>query len=119
MKSQGSSLLFADAASTPTTVTKTKVNYEFIFFVNTGGEERLGMSRQTWNLFTENLTDLVMFRVFDDLSIPKIDWSNLVRGIGVLTAVDKDSQVLKKQLVNKIEVAKCDRIADVFRLESH
>ncbi len=82
------------------------MNYEFILFVNTGGEERLGMSRQTWNLFTEKLTDLVMATVFDDLPVPKIDWSNLVRGIGVLAAVDEDSQVLTKKLVSEIEVAK-------------
>ncbi len=104
-KSLGSSLSFADAASSTTTGAKTKVNYEFILFVNTGGEARLGMSRQTWNLFTEKLTDLVMTRVFDDLPVPKIDWSNLVRGIGVLAAVDEDSQVLTKQLVSEIEVA--------------
>ncbi len=104
-KSLGSSLSFADAASSTTAGAKTKVNYEFILFVNTGGEERLGMSRQTWNLFTEKLTDLAMSRVFDDLPVPKIDWSNLVRGIGVLAAVDKDSQVLTKQLVSEIEVA--------------
>ena len=104
-KSLGSSLSFADAASSTTTGAKTKVNYEFILFVNTGGEERLGMSRQTWNLFTKKLTDLVMTRVFDDLPVPKIDWSNLVRGIGVLAAVDEDSQVLTKQLVCEIEVA--------------
>ncbi len=49
--------------------------YEFILFVNTGGEERLGMSRQTWNLFTEKLLDLVMSRVFEDVLVLKIDWS--------------------------------------------
>ena len=81
-KSLGSSLSFADAASSTTTEAKTKVNYEFLF-VNTGCEERLGVSRQTSNLFTKKLTDLVMTRVFDDLPVPKIDWSNLVRGIGV------------------------------------
>ena len=42
-KSLGSSLSFADAASSTTTGAKTKVNYEFILFVNTGGEERLGL----------------------------------------------------------------------------
>ncbi len=105
-KSLGSNLSsFADAASSTTTGAKTKVNYEFILFVNTGGEERLGMSRQTWNLFTKKLTDLVMTRVFDDLPVPQIDWSNLIRGIGVLAAVDEDSQVLTKQLVSEIEVA--------------
>ncbi len=102
----GSSLSFANAASSTTTGAKTKVNYEFILFVNTGGEERLGMSRQTWNLFTKKLMDRVMTRVFDDLPVPKIDWSNLVRGNGVLAAVDEDSQVLKKQLVSEIGVAK-------------
>ncbi len=104
-KSLGSSLSFADAASSTTTGVKTKVNYEFILYVNTGGEVRLGMSRQTWNLFTEKLTDLVMTRAFDDLPVPKIDWSNLVRGIGVLAAVDEDSQVLTEHLVSEIEVA--------------
>ncbi len=84
----GSSLSFADAASLTTTGAKTKVNYEFIFFINIGGKERLGMSRLTWNLLTKKLTDLVMTRVFDDLLVPKIDWSNLVRGIGVLAVVD-------------------------------
>ncbi len=103
-KTLGSSLSFPDAARSTTTGTKTKVNYEFVF-VNMGGKERLGMSRQTWNLFTEELTDLVMSRVFDDFSVPKIDWSTLVRGIGVLAAMDEDPQVLTKQLVSKIEVA--------------
>ena len=46
-----------------------------------------------------------MTRVFDDLPVPKIDWSNLVRGIDVLAAVDEDSQALTKQLVSEIEVA--------------
>ena len=41
------------------------------------------MSRQIWNLFTEKLSDLVMSWVFEDLPVLKIDWSNLVRGIGV------------------------------------
>ncbi len=101
----GSSLSFADTASSTTRGVKTKVNYESFLFVNTGGEARLGMSRQIWNLFTEKLTDMVMTRVFDDLPVPKIIWSNLVRGIGVLAAVDEDSQVLTKQLVSEIEVA--------------
>ncbi len=104
-KSLGSSLSFADAASSTTTGAKTKVNHEFILFVNKGGKERLGMSMQTWNLFTKKLTELVMTWVFNDLPVPKIDWSNLVRGIGVLAAVDEDSQVLTKQLVSEIEVA--------------
>ncbi len=104
-KSQCSSMSFVDAASSTTTGAKAKVNYKFILFINTGGEERLGMSRQTWNLFTEKLTDLVMTRVFDDIQVPKIDWSNLVRSISVLAAVDEDSQVLTKQLVSQIEVA--------------
>ena len=80
-KTLSSSMSFADPASS--TTTKTKVNYEVILFVNTGGEERLGMSRQIWNLFTEKLSDLVMSWVFEDLPVLKIDWSNLVRGIGV------------------------------------
>ena len=102
---RGGSLSFADAATSTTAGAKTQVNYEFIPFVKTGGEERVGMSRQTWNLLTEKLTDLVMSRVFDDLPVPKIDWSNLVLGIGVLAGVDKDSQVLTKQLVSEIEMA--------------
>ena len=100
LKSLGSSLSFADATSSTTTG-----ELEFTLFVNTGGEERLGMSRQTWNLFTEKLTELVMTRVFDDLRVLKTDWSNLVRGIGVLAAVDEDSKVLAKQLVREIKVA--------------
>ncbi len=99
-KTLSSSMSFADAISS--TTAKAKVNYEFILFVNTGGEERLGMSRQTWNLFTEMLSDLVMSRVFEDLPVPKIDWSNLVRGVGVLAAVDEVSQTLTKQLVSEI-----------------
>ncbi len=102
-KTLSSSMSFADATSS--TTAKAKVNYEFILFVNTGGEERLGMSRQTWNLFTEKLSDLVMSRVFEDLPVPKIDWSNLVRGIGVLAAVDEVSQTLTKPLVSEITVA--------------
>ncbi len=94
---------FANAASSTTTGAKTKV--EFILFVSTGGEERLRVSKPTWNLFTEKLTDLVMSRVFADLPVPKIDWSNLVRGISVLAVVDADSQALTKQLVGEIEVA--------------
>ncbi len=97
---------FAAAASSTTTGAKTKVNHEFILFVNMGGVERLGISRQTWNLFTKKLRNLVMTRVFDDLSVPKIDWSNLVRGISVLAAVDEDSQALTKQLVSEIVVVK-------------
>ncbi len=96
---------FANAASSTTTGAKTKVDYEFILFVSTGGEERLGVSKPTWNLFTEKLTDLVMSRVFADLPVPKIDWSNVVRGVGVLAVVDADSQALTKQLVGEIEVA--------------
>ena len=68
-------------------------------------QDRLEMSRQTWNLFTEKLSDLVMYRVFEDLPVPKIDWSNLVRGMGVLAAVDEVSQTLTKQLVSEITVA--------------
>ncbi len=67
---------FADVASSTTSGTRAKVNYEFILLVNTVGEDRLGMSRQTWNLFMEKLSDLVMSRVFEDLPVPKIDWSN-------------------------------------------
>ena len=81
------------------------MNYEFILFINTGGEDRLGMSRQTLNLLTEKLSDLLMSRVFEDLLVLKIDWSNLVRGIGVLAAVDEVSQTLTKQLVSEITVA--------------
>ena len=40
------SLLFTDAASSTTAGAKTKVNYKFIVFVNTGCEEWLGMSTQ-------------------------------------------------------------------------
>ncbi len=96
---------FADSARSTTTGAKTKVDYGFILFVSTGGEERLGVSKPTWNLFIENLTDLVMSRVFKDLPVPKIDWSNLVRGIGVPAVVDAVSQALTKQLVGEIEVA--------------
>ena len=46
-----------------------------------------------------------MSRVFNDLPVPKIDWSNLVRGVGVLAVVDADSHALTKQLVGDIEVA--------------
>ncbi len=99
---------FADSARSTTTGAKTKVDYEFILFVSTGGEERLGVSKPTWNLFIENLTDLVMSRVFKDLPVPKIDWSNLVRGIGVPAVVDAVSQALTKQLVGEIEVAACN-----------
>ncbi len=45
-----------------------------------------------------------MSRVFKDLPVPKIDWSNLVRGIGVLAAVDEVFQTLTKQLVGEITV---------------
>ncbi len=89
-KSLSSSMSFAEAASSTTTGAKTKVNYEFILFVSTGGEERLGVSKPTWNLFTEKLTDLVMSRIF---------------GVGVLTVVDADSQALTKQLVGDIEMS--------------
>ncbi len=85
-KTLSSSMSFVDATSS--TTAKAKVNYEFILFDNTGGQERLGMSSQTWNLFTEKLSDLVISRVFEDLPVPKIDWSNQERGIGVLAAVD-------------------------------
>ncbi len=51
------------------------------------------MSRQAYNLFMEKFTDLVMTRVFNNLPVPKIDWSNLVRGICILAAVDKDFKV--------------------------
>ncbi len=82
-KSLGSSLLFTEAASSTTTEAKTKVNYEFILFVNTGGKERLGISRQTWNLFTEKLTDLVMTRVFDgpeDRLVQLVTWHRRLGG---------------------------------------
>ncbi len=55
-KSLGSSLLFANVACSTTTGAKIKANYNVILFVNTSGEDRLGMYRQTWNLFTKKLT---------------------------------------------------------------
>ncbi len=39
------------------------------------------MPRQTWRLFTEKLSDLVMSRFFEDLLVFKINCTNLVRGI--------------------------------------
>ncbi len=81
------------------------MNYEFILFVNTGGEERQGMSRQTWNLFSEKLIDLVMTRVFDDLPVLRIDWSNLVGELASWRLWIRTPRVLTKQLESEIEVA--------------
>ncbi len=79
LKTLSISMFFADAASSTMNV-KAKVNREFILFIKTGGEERLGIS---WHL--------MMSMVFEDILIPKIDWSNHVRGIGVLAAVNEES----------------------------
>ena len=101
--SMESSLSFAEVASGEKK--KKWVEYKHLLYVHTGDEERMGMTKATWTLFLEKLTDRTMTLIFEEKAVPNIDWSNFVRGMGILAVADEDSQKLVKELISQIRVA--------------
>ncbi len=84
---------------------KDKKMHEHILWVHKGQNERLTLTKTEWNIFQSRLQDEVVKLVLANQPFPKIDWQRRIRGVGVLTPMDEQSQVITKEIVGRIKVA--------------
>ncbi len=90
--------------------------HEHILWVHKGKEERLTLTKVEWNLFQMKLQEEVCQLVLAGKPYPKIDWQRRVRGVGILTPMDKVSQTITQEIVGRIKVAENSFRASVCTL---
>ena len=82
-----------------------KLNYPLLLFVNSGGEERTCLSKETWRLFARKYGAVVTDLILEDKPFPKSDWIGFSNGSGVIATTDVASQELAKEIISSITVA--------------
>ncbi len=94
---------YAEAAGTGKKVIRK--DYPFFLYVHTGDEERKTMTRKTWELFLKEVNKTVVDMVLDKGKAPRSEWNAYKRGVGFFAILDKDSQIMMKDIISGIKVA--------------
>ncbi len=101
----GKSCACAEVAGSGAEGRTVRKDYPFLLYVYTGDEDRKVMSRKTWDLFLKEVNKSLVDMVLEKGKAPLSEWNAFKRGVGFFAIIDKDSQVMMKELIAGIKVA--------------